>query len=155
MKKARSETGALAEIAFANALYPVGHPYYSPTLDQQATFLKGLTRQDFVAFHDAHYAPDKMILTIVGDVKAQDAVAQVTKYFGDWEKKGDLPDGHPRRRAAAGPEKIVVIPVPDKAQVDVRYGYPGQLRRSDPEFYSAIAWRPSWAAAQDWPPDWG
>jgi zinc protease len=30
----------------------------------------------------------------------------------------------------------VVIPVPDKAQVDVLYGYAGGLRRSDPDFYA-------------------
>ena len=139
IEEARSETGALAGIAFDDALYPKGHPFYSPTLDEQTAFLKGLTRQDLIAFHDAHYAPDKMILTIVGDVKAQDAIAQVTKYFGDWEKKGNLPDlTIPDVAAGVGTARTIVIPVPDKAQVDVRYGYPGQLKRTDPDFYRVV-----------------
>ena len=139
IEEGRSETGVLAQIALDDALYPVGHPYHSPTLDQQAAFLKGLTRQDLVAFHAAHYAPDKMILTIVGDVNAQDAVALVTKYFGDWQRKGNVPDvSIPAVASAAGPEKVVVIPVPDKAQVDVRYGYPGRLTRKDSDFYRVV-----------------
>ena len=139
IEESRAETGVLAEIALDDALYPKGHPFYSPTLDEQAAFLKGLTRQDLVNFHAAHYAPDKMIVTIVGDVTAKDAIAQVTKSFGDWPKKGGLaaitiPDVAP----ANGPAKTVVIPVPDKAQVDVRYGYPGRLKRTDPDFYRVV-----------------
>ena len=114
LKKAAPRPACWPGSPFDDALYPVGHPYYSPTLDQQAAFLKGLTRQDLVAFHDAHYAPDKMILTIVGDVNAQDAVAQVTKYFGDWQKKGNLPDvsipavtptGRPGERSSSSPSR--------------------------------------------------
>ncbi|MBV9851964.1 MAG: insulinase family protein [Armatimonadetes bacterium] len=139
IEEARSETGALAQIAFDDALYPPGHPFHSPTLDEQAAFLKGVTRQDLVSFHAAHYAPDKMILTIVGDVSAQDAIAQVTKYFGDWPKKGNLPGiAIPDVPPAPGPARTVVIPVPDKAQVDVRYGYPGRLKRTDPDFYRVV-----------------
>ena len=139
IEQARDDTGTLAQIAFDDALYPVGHPFHSPTLDEQTAFLKSLTRQDLVNFHDAHYAPDKMILTIVGDVKAEDAIAQVTKYFGDWAKRGDLPDiTIPNVAPAQGPEKNIVIPVPDKAQVDVRYGYPGQLKLTDLDYRPAV-----------------
>ena len=134
----RQDTQQLAIIAFFDALFPPGHPYHLPTLDEQTTFLKGVTREDLAAFHAVHYAPDRMILTIVGDVSAADAVASVKKYFGAWPKKGGLPpvvipDTAPQTAA----EQALVIPVADKAQVDVFYGYPGALKRSDPDFYAA------------------
>ncbi|MEO7714587.1 MAG: pitrilysin family protein [Capsulimonas sp.] len=134
---ARSNTGTLVGIAFRNAIYPSTHPYSSPTLDEQEAFVKGVTRDDLAAFYAAHYAPDKMVLTIVGDVDTQTAIDGVKKYFGDWAKKGDLPDiSIPAVAAPTGPFQTIVIPVPDKAQVDVRYGFPGGLKRSDPDFYA-------------------
>lgn len=139
IEQARQDTGTLGSIAFTNALYPVGHPYHQPTLDEQEAFLKSLTRDDLVSFHQAHYAPDKLILTIVGDVKTQDAVGAVKRYFGDWPKKGGLaaitiPDVPMPEMIK--PRPATAIFVPDKAQVDVRYGYPGQIRRSSPDFYA-------------------
>ena len=134
---ARDNTGALAGIAFRNALYPKGHPYSAAPLDEQAAVVKALTRDDLVSFYNAHYAPDKMILTIVGDVDAPTAIAGVKKYFGDWAKKGDLPDINiPTVAATDAPYQTIVIPVPDKAQVDVRYGFPGGVSRASTDFYT-------------------
>ncbi|WP_119322966.1 M16 family metallopeptidase [Capsulimonas corticalis] len=133
-----SNTGVLAGIAFRNALYPKTHPYSAEPLDEQASVLKALTRDDLVNFYSAHYAPDQLILTIVGDVDTQTAIAQVKKYFGDWAKKGNLPAvAIPPAPPVDGPLQTIVIPVPDKAQVDVRYGFPSGLRRSSPDFYTA------------------
>ncbi len=143
IEQARENTGALAQIAFSNALYPVGHPYHQPTLDERAALVKSLTRDDLVAFHAAHYAPDKMVLTVVGDVDAQSAIAAITAAFGSWPKKGNLaaisiPDvsATAGRAASADLAKPVIITVADKAQTDVLYGYPSHLRRTDPDFYA-------------------
>ncbi|MDF2440453.1 MAG: zinc protease, partial [Abditibacteriota bacterium] len=92
IESARQSTGTLARIAFMNALYPKGHPYHSPTLDEQAAVVKNLTREDLVAFHAARYAPERLVLTIVGDVDAATAIASVQKYFGSWPRKGNLPE---------------------------------------------------------------
>ncbi|MCW3058941.1 MAG: putative Zn-dependent peptidase [Capsulimonas sp.] len=139
IEEAKDDTGTLAEIAFANALYPKGHPYSSPTLDEQGALIKSLTRDDLAAFYAAHYAPDKLVLTIVGDVDTQTAIDGVKKYFGDWAKKGNLTDvSIPTIAAGTAAYQTTVIPMADKAQVDVRYGFPGGLKRSDPDFYTVI-----------------
>ncbi len=136
IEEARQQTGTLAAIALSNALFPKGHPYSTPTLDEQATTLKSLTRDDLVNFHKERYAPDRMILTIVGDVKAGEAIAAIKKYFGDWEKKGNLPAVViPDTPLPSGSTQTVVIPLADKTQADVMFGYPGQLKRTDPDFY--------------------
>ena len=41
-----------------NAMYPAGHPYHQATIDEQVEIIKNLKRDDLVAFHQAHYAPD-------------------------------------------------------------------------------------------------
>lgn len=139
LRQARQSTGTLAQIEFMNALFPKGHPYHRPTLDEQEAVVKNLTRDDLVAFHGARYAPDRLVLTIVGDVTAADAVAAVKRYFGDWTKKGNLaPAAIPDTPLAPDATKAIVVPVADKAQSDVIYGYPGQLRRGDPDFYRVM-----------------
>jgi zinc protease len=50
IEQARQSTGTLARIAFMNALYPIGHPYHMPTLDEQEALLKSMTREDLAAF---------------------------------------------------------------------------------------------------------
>ncbi|HEX8237141.1 MAG TPA: pitrilysin family protein [Abditibacteriaceae bacterium] len=139
IEQARQSTGTLARIAFMNALYPEGHPYHMPTLDEQETVLKSLTREDLVAFHAAHYAPDRLVLTVVGDVNAPQAIAAAKKYFGDWQKKGNLPPvSIPDTNVSTTALAQTIINVPDKAQADVLYGYAGNLKRSDPDFYRVV-----------------
>ena len=89
------------------------------------------------------HAPDRMILTIVGDVKTAAAIDAVKRYFGDWPKHGNLAAPViPNTAVPAGPERMIVIPVPDKAQVDVLYGFPGLLKRHD-RLYGPLSQR-SW-----------
>ena len=145
LEEARQDTGTLANIAFMNALYPVGHPYHQPTIDEQVAIVKGLTRDDLVAFHQAHYAPDKLVLTVVGDVDTPKTIAAIEKAFGTWPKKGNVPAINipdvsltAGKAATANLAKPLIINVPDKAQTDVIYGYASHLRRSDPDFYRVI-----------------
>ncbi len=139
IEESRQDTGTLAHIAFMNALYPLGHPYHEATLDEQAALVKSLTRDDLVAFHSAHYGPERLVLTIVGDVDTAKAIESVKKYFGGWARQGSLPAiSIPDTSIATAPLKSSVINVPDKAQVDVVYGYAGRLKRTDPEFYRVV-----------------
>jgi zinc protease len=142
LEEARQDTGTLANIAFRNAMYPVGHPYHLPTLDEQTTLVKNLKREDLVAFHAGHYAPERLVLTVVGDVDTPKAIAAIQQAFGSWPKKGGLPDisiadvdAMAGRAASADVAKPVIITVADKAQADVIYGYPAHLKRTDPDFY--------------------
>ena len=131
--------GAIASIAFTDAIYPKGHPYWSPTIDDQETALKALTRSDVAAFHSAYYRPDTAILVIVGDVKAADAIAAVNAAFGDWAKPAaaapslTIPDV--LDPVASGKAQILVTP--GAPQTSVLWGFPSGLKRTDPDFYAA------------------
>ncbi|RYX80668.1 insulinase family protein [bacterium] len=145
LEEARQDTGTLSDIAFTNAIYPAGHPFHSPTIDEQVAVIKNLKRDDLVAFHESHYAPDRLVLTVVGDIDTAKAIESIKKAFGSWPKKGNLPPiniadvaANAGKAASADAAKPLVITLPDKAQADVIYGYAGHLKRSDPEFYRVI-----------------
>ena len=145
IEEARQDTGGTggagsqAEIAFAQAIYPKGHPYWAPSLDQSALAAKALTRDDLVNFHRTYYRPDTTVLVVVGDVNTQDVVRQMQAAFGDWAKPASpapallIPDV-PAPTTAPKPQIIVL---PDAPQTSLLFGYNGGLKRDSPDFYAA------------------
>jgi len=106
------------------------HPYGMPDSGTPDT-LASIARDDLVAFHNRHFAPNNAILAIVGDVTAEEAFATAKKIFGDWEKKDvaanrfiEPPD--PTRR-------VIVINKPDAVQTEVRVGHLG-IARNNPDY---------------------
>jgi zinc protease len=74
------------------------------------------------------------MVVMVGDVSAPRAIAAAERVFGDWQAPPStalvLP---PLRRAAHG--QRLVIPMMNKAQADVAYGFATVTRR-DPDYYA-------------------
>ena len=94
-----------------------------------------ITRDDLVAFYETYYRPAGMAVTVVGAIRAEDAVAKVADAFGDWggerpERPALAPfpafDGVRQRRVA----------MPDKSQSDIILCWPA-MRRLDPDFDKA------------------
>jgi zinc protease len=79
----RANPGLLAAEMFSRAVYG-SHPAarISPTLAS----LERLTREDLVAFHRAHYLPDRAVLAIAGDVSMLQARIVVESKLGGWTK---------------------------------------------------------------------
>ncbi len=145
LEQARQDTGGTggagtqAQIAFAEALYPKGHPYWQPTLDQSEASLKALTRADLTRFYGAYYRPDTTTLVIVGDVNADAAIAAVQSAFAGWARP-ETPAPKVVIPAVPLPAKAPpaqLIALPGASQTSVLWGYPGQLSRTDPDFYAA------------------
>lgn len=97
--------------------------------------VRGLTREDFAAFHKQLYIPNGSILAIVGDVKAADAFARAESAFGKWSKgesltlpKVEIPD----RKS----HQIVVVDKPDAVQSEIRLAQPSIAFR-DPDLFVA------------------
>jgi len=132
--------GALAEIAFSEALYPPNHPYRALSLDAQEASIKSIGRDDIVAFHDRYYRPDTMVIVVVGDVDVNQVCDELDKYFGSWVKPNnptpivDIPDV---ALPATAPNTINVT-MPDVSQTSILFGSVGQLKRGDPDFYGAM-----------------
>jgi predicted Zn-dependent peptidase len=62
-------------------VFDADHPYgHLPIGDMQ--HLAGATLEDVSAFHARFYMPNNAVLSIVGDVEADDAFARADRYFG-------------------------------------------------------------------------
>jgi len=105
MRVDNSPGGALWETLFSTAY--AGHPYHHPVIGW-ADDMANYTREQVTAFYTRYYAPNRAVLTIVGDVTAKEAVAMVERYFGDIPRQ---PPPDTRRTAEPGPrgEKTVTV----------------------------------------------
>ncbi len=105
MRVDNSPGGALWE-ALLTAAY-TGHPYHHPVLGW-ADDMANYTREQVMAFYTRYYAPNRAVLTIVGDLGAKDALALIEQYFGDIPRQ---PPPDARRTAEPAPrgEKTVTV----------------------------------------------
>ena len=129
-----NNTRARAEEAFFTAAYP-NHPYAIDE-DGYPDTLKPLTCADLVNFHQAHFGPRGMIVTVVGALKAEAAVELVERWFGDWTNAAQPPE--PALPPVAPPQGKLLqrAVVPGKSQSDLVLGGPGPAR-NHPHFLAA------------------
>ena len=94
--------------------------------------VKRATPEALRQFHDRYYAPNNAILCLVGDVKVDQAVALIKKYFGDWKSHPvQAPD--PGRLPAPAPFKIYLVNRPQSVQTNIVAG-DYAVKRSDADF---------------------
>ena len=121
--------------AMRQALYPASHPYHHGTYGEEETIAR-INQSDLSEFHAGHMGPDGMILVIVGNVVAEDAVQMVGETLGDWRNPGQSPvarAGFPDGPCATGRQTVMV---PGKTQCDISMGALGPARAA-PDYLAA------------------
>ncbi len=128
------DTRDMAELTFDEILY-ADHPYRH-TGDGTPETIQAITREDLVNFHQKHYGPHNMVITVVGAIEADDAVAQINEILGDWQN----PDQPPKVTVPEMPplEKRVQKhhAIAGKSQADLMMGFLGP-KRLDDDFMAA------------------
>ena len=115
-------------------LYPSPHPYGRRSKGT-AEVIETMTRDRLAALHAARFASSEMTVVIVGDVDERQAETIVGRVFGDW--KAATPPAVPAvRLAPSTSRRRLVIPMMNKAQADIAYGFT-TIVRNDPEYYAA------------------
>ena len=124
---------AMAMQALFAMLYPDAHPYGRPAKGRAAT-VDRITRSDLVAFQKARFAPSTLVAIIVGDVDHDRAVGAGERIFGAWQAPAtdEIALAHP---PANRTRQERVIPMMNKAQADIAYGFT-TIARSDPGYYA-------------------
>ena len=122
----------MAVDAFARALYG-SHPY-ARKVRGSVTTVESIRRQDLVRFYQKGFQPHAITVVVVGDVAEDVAIAAIAKAFGDWTsaEKERVPVVVADAVAPVG-RQLVTVPMMNKAQADLAYGFVG-IRRSHPEF---------------------
>ena len=88
------------------ATFPPDHPYHHPTIGSMAD-LDAARLEDVHAFYRRHYAPNNTVLTLVGDVTAEQAFGLAERYFGRLSHRVDPGNGRsPQLPPVAGPVRL-------------------------------------------------
>ena len=124
--------------AFADAVFPAGHPNYQPTIAEALSGADRLTLDEVKAFHARYYGPDHMTLVVVGDVEGSQVQRAVAAAFKGW-KGGEryLKADKPANLVAPEPRERTVE-MAGKTSTIVEIGQATGMRYEDPD---AIALR--------------
>jgi predicted Zn-dependent peptidase len=126
--------GRLVEQFIASAFQ--AHPYHRPTVGWMAD-LNSFSATDAQQFFREYYVPSNMVVAVVGDVKASEAMSIIEKYFGripSHEKPEEAPTGEPPQNS----ERTVVLR--ERSQPVYLEGYHRpDYRDKDDAVYDAIA----------------
>jgi zinc protease len=93
-------------------------------------------RADLADWHARNLRPDRIVLGVVGDVGAEEALAAVRAAFGDWQGSADKPpavEALPYRRQPN--PGLFAIDKSDMSQSEVAMGHLG-IVKSDPDFFA-------------------
>jgi zinc protease len=126
LQQLRDRGPAIADRAFATAVFGDQHPYGRPLTGTEAS-MAALSRDDLVAFYTKYYRPNNATLLVVGDVKPDDIERRAQRLFGPWTRS-DVPQ--PPSASAQPPKAttLVLIDKPGAAQSSFRLGGIGAPR---------------------------
>jgi zinc protease len=125
MKVAAEDPEAVANQVIDRLIYGF-HPYGLPG-NGTVQSLSSITREDLVEFHRTHYAPNNALIAVVGNVTVDEAMAGLTKAFGDWPES-KVPVFQPIDPPQPT-KRVIVIDRPDAVQTEIRIGQIGIPRR--------------------------
>jgi zinc protease len=83
IRSQKEQPFALAFEKLRQAMYQ-DHPYAMSVLGTE-TSIDSLTRDDLVEFHQRHFRPDNIVISIAGRISVTEAIDLVNQVFGDWQ----------------------------------------------------------------------
>jgi zinc protease len=139
IRQEQDNPASVAADVFAKALYG-DHPY-GRKVRGTIPALEAVRRQDLVRFYQRGFDPSGITVVVVGDIEQEAVVDSVSKLFGDWspfaKATGDKPALNVPDPVQPAERRLVSVPMMNKAQADVAYGFLG-VQRADPD-YTAIS----------------
>lgn len=120
---------AISQRLLMAALYP--DHYLGRTPDEQT--LAVISRDDLVAFHRAHVAPDNLWLAISGDFHREELLRLLDATLGDWPRRDVPPQAIPSP-GDAGPG-VIRVAAKELAQTTILIGDTG-LTKDNPDQYA-------------------
>jgi zinc protease len=100
--------------ALSQAVYMI-HPYRHPIIGYDQMF-RAITREQLYEYYKTYYAPNNMILSIAGGVKARDVLPEVKKVFEVFQAQSTPVRNLPQEPRHITPRRVV-------------FGYPTDLTR--------------------------
>ncbi|MDY0301001.1 MAG: pitrilysin family protein [Trichlorobacter sp.] len=93
--------------SFVAAAYPA-HPYGQPIIGWMSD-IQHLSRTKAEQFLHRFYAPNNVVIAIVGAINPQEVIALVEKYFGDLQPGTPVPDVYTKEESPRGEKRVEVL----------------------------------------------
>jgi zinc protease len=122
----------IAGHALTEALFPKADPAQRETTPET---IKSLTIQDVQNYYHSAFRPDLTTIVVIGKITPDNAVAVVSKYFGDWQAEGEKPN---TLFPPAPDNTVSVTHVPDSSRVQNKATLAEslQLTRTNADYYA-------------------
>jgi zinc protease len=128
----RDRTAGIASAVFPKVLYTTDHPYGRVTTEAS---VKAITRDDLVSFYKSYFQPGHAVITVVGDVKADDVKQTIEKALAGWAAGGSPPSFAYPPAPAPKATTIYLVDKPGAAQSTFAIGEVGPPRDT-PDYYA-------------------
>jgi zinc protease len=122
---------------FTGVIFDPEHPYYVPPGERLIQSISSVTVEEVRAFYEQHYGGRSLILSIAGDVSAEDVNGQFAAAFETFGGPGTIDINVTDPEQQTGPRREIVL-LKDKANVDVLIGTAAPLRRASEDYYAAM-----------------
>jgi zinc protease len=124
--------GHIASHALTVALFPKNDPARRETMPDS---VKSLTIQNVQQYYQSAFRPDLTTIVVIGHVAPENAVAVISKYFGDWKAEGAKPN---TLFPPAPTNSVSAIHVPDASRVQdkITLAETLQLTRTNEDYYA-------------------
>ncbi len=123
---------AIANLVFPRLLYGEAHPYGRPNNGTPKS-VKGLTRNDVVAFYQAMFVPNNSALIVVGDTTPNAVVAILESALRNWKPGSPVTRTAPEAPSTK-PVTVYLVDKPGAAQSILTVGQVG-VRRNTPDYF--------------------
>ena len=132
LQQLRDRAPAIADRAFATAVFGEQHPYGRPLAGTEGS-LAAITRDEVQRFYATHYRPNNATLLVVGDVRPDDVERRARELFGAWER-GTVTTPATSTSSGAKSTTVVIVDKPGAAQSSFRLGGVGAPRSTSDYF---------------------
>jgi zinc protease len=132
LAQARAQPGAIANRVFPRVVYGEAHPFGQVPTEAS---IKAITRADIVAFHRAYFTPGRALVTVVGDIRPDDARRAIERSLAGWARGGERPAFSYPPVPSPRPTTIYLVDKAGSAQSVFVIGLPGPLRNT-PDYYA-------------------
>jgi zinc protease len=122
-----------ASEALMGMLYGEQHPY-GRRAKGSVDIIESLTSDRLVTLHHTRFAPSELSAVVVGDVATARVLDAAQRVFSGWRAGKPVPVVLPPVKRATE-RRQRVIPMMNKAQTDIAYGFT-TITRDDPAFYA-------------------
>ena len=127
------EPNGILSREFAKLVYGKNSPY--ARVESYAT-VNNISRQDLIDWHAKYFAPDRIILGLVGDFQTKKALSLVKRVLGTWPQ-GKKTDDPIVPYQPSTTRKVYYVEKPDMTQAKIIIGHLG-LMRNHPDYHPVV-----------------